>query len=262
MKKMIWLTISIISILGLVIFAYGFGQSIKIGIEVNQAPEEPQLVMENSPEPLDVKSILAMGDSLARGTGDINGQGFVGLIAAAISDARGEPVPLFNISMEGLRTSMLLSQINEPNTIDGIRSANLILISIGGNDIRSIEEVDSAQKSQYYQETLETYTSQLKEVLTKIRAENKDAFIVFLGLYNLNYNDSNAENSSWLIEWNHSTQKLVESFENTIFTPTYDLFKLNSELFISADGLHPNSEGHKAIADRILKNINYGTFFE
>lgn len=258
MKKWIWYTVSTIFILGISIFAYGFGQAISIGIEVNQAPGIVQPAPEMTVEPQMVDGVLAMGDSLARGTGDETGEGFVGYVVRGLESSNGEPLPLYNIAVEGLGTQALLSQINDPQTREGIRSSSLILISIGGNDLRAIERVESTQRSQYFKDALDIYIGQLGEIIGIIRAENKGAPIVFIGLYNLDYSPSNQERSEYLIEWNQSTQKVLESFEGTLFTPTYDLFKLNLEDYISADGLHPNSKGYAAIGDRILRNLGIG----
>ncbi len=255
MKKWIWYTVSTVFILGIILFAYGFGQAVSIGIEINQAPETNQTIIETPVEPEVVDAVLVMGDSLARGTGDPTGEGFAGHVIKGLEAVAEEPVTLYNIAVEGLRTQALLSQVTDPQTLEGIRGSNLIMISIGGNDIRAIERIESDQKSQYFRDALDKYLVQLGEILSTIRAENASAQLVFIGLYNLDYSPSNREQSGYLIEWNQATQKLLESFEGTLFTPTYDLFKLNLESYISADGLHPNSEGYAAIGDRILKNL-------
>jgi len=255
MKKWIWYITSIIFILGISLFAYGFSQAIAIGIEVNRAPETAQPAQENSVKPQEVDAALVMGDSLARGTGDETGEGFAGYVIKGLEASRGESLPLYNIAVEGLRTDALLSQVNDPQTREGIRSSSLIMISIGGNDLRAIERLESNQESQYFKESLDSYLVKLDEILRIIRTENEDAPIVFIGLYNLDYSPSNQERSQYLIDWNQSTQRILESFEETLFTPTYDLFKLNLEEYISADGLHPNSKGYAAIGDRILKNL-------
>lgn len=259
MKKWIWYTVNIIFIMGIILFAYGFGQAMSIGIEVNKAPEIVLTETEVTVEAQMVDAVLALGDSLARGTGDETGEGFVGHVIKGIETAQGEPVPSYNIAVEGLKVKALLSQIKDPKTLEGIRNSSLILISIGGNDLRAIVREVSEQKSQNFKETLESYISQLEEILSIIRIENSEVPIVFIGLYNLDYSLSNLEDSGYLIEWNQTTQKLIESFEGTLFTPTYDLFKLNLDAYISADGLHPNSEGYAAIGDRILKNMGIGS---
>ncbi len=254
MKKLIWFTVAAIFIVGLSFSIYGFAKALTIGIAVNQTPTVMQEITEASSEPATIETVLAMGDSLARGTGDLTGMGFAGHVVAGLNGEGGAAI-LFNIAEEGLRTSMLLSQVKEPETAEGIRRADLILISIGGNDIRPIEDVESGLKPRYFDDALNAFTDQLDETLHIIREENGDAFIVFIGLYNLDYSASNAENTGYLLEWNCAVQRLVASFEKSLFIPTYDLFQLNASAYLSADGLHPNAEGHAAIGDRILKNI-------
>jgi len=260
-KKIIWYTVGIIFVLGLSFFAYGFKNAISIGNAINKEPNNIATTEEEKIDAFEADSVLVIGDSLARGTGDLTGKGFAGYVVEGLEKEKGADIPYYNIAIEGLKTQMLLSQVKEPKMAEGIRHAGIILISIGGNDLRAMAKTQSEERLSSFNESMRIFLDQLDQILRVIRLENEKAMIVFLGLYNLDYSATNAINSEYLLEWNHATQKLIESYEFTVFTPTYDLFKLNLEDYISPDGLHPNTKGHAAIGERILINLTSLSYF-
>lgn len=79
--------------------------------------------------------ILALGDSLAKGTGDNSGQGFVKRTVDALSANGGKAELLGNMGINGLTTAALQSKLQEEGVQYALRQANVILISIGGNDL-------------------------------------------------------------------------------------------------------------------------------
>ncbi|WP_238652948.1 GDSL-type esterase/lipase family protein [Paenibacillus piscarius] len=79
--------------------------------------------------------ILALGDSLAKGTGDNAGEGFVQRTLKALGANGGKAELMGNMGINGLTTAALQSKLEEEGVQYALRQANIILISIGGNDL-------------------------------------------------------------------------------------------------------------------------------
>lgn len=84
---------------------------------------------------IDEYRILALGDSLAKGTGDNAGEGFVQRTLKALASGGGKAELMGNMGINGLTTAALQSKLEEEGVQYALRQANIILISIGGNDL-------------------------------------------------------------------------------------------------------------------------------
>ncbi|HEX2799548.1 MAG TPA: GDSL-type esterase/lipase family protein, partial [Thermoanaerobaculia bacterium] len=79
--------------------------------------------------------IVALGDSLTRGTGDqAGGGGYPERVAAALRKA-GMTVTVDNLSVDGAETRDLLRKVSDPDARRRIAQAQLIVMSISGNDL-------------------------------------------------------------------------------------------------------------------------------
>ena len=79
--------------------------------------------------------IVALGDSLTRGAGDApGGGGYPERVAAALRKT-GLVVTVDNLAVDGSETGDFLRKVEEAAVQDRIAAANLILVSIGGNDL-------------------------------------------------------------------------------------------------------------------------------
>ena len=106
-----------------------------------------------------------------------------------------------------------------------------------------------------FREKQNAYIAALKEITSKVREVNKDAFVVFVGLYNP-YDDETVNDYTQLMsDWNHATSLVFIDDIKAVFIPTYDMFKLNMERFIAPDNLHPNSAGYQMIAQLISRSL-------
>lgn len=257
-KHWLWYAILFIFVIGIIAFVIGFNNAVSIGVEVTQpVPVSP---VETDPDaqpeivPAGAYRVAVIGDSLAQGTGDPAGDGFVGRVVREMELQLSLPVELYNFAIEGLRSEELVEQIENPLMIQGMAHARYIIVSIGGNNLRAIRNVPAGQQRQMFEDQLTLYLTHLDSILDKIRNANEEGLIIFLGLYNLDYLGSEQENAM-LIEWNYETHQLLETYHQTLFIPTYDLFQLNLDRYLSFDRVHPNSLGHEAIAERIIVNL-------
>jgi lysophospholipase L1-like esterase len=254
----LWYAILVIFIIGIIAFVIGFNNAVSIGVEVTQpvpvSPAETEPDVQPEIMPAGEYRVAVIGDSLAQGTGDPTGDGFVGRVVQEMELQFEEPVTLYNFAIEGLRSEDLVEQIENPLMIQGIAQARYIIVSIGGNNLRAIRNVPAGQQQQLFEEQLTLYLTHLDSIVNQIRNANEEGLIIFLGLYNLDYLGNDQENA-FLIEWNYETHQLLETYQQTLFIPTYDLFQLNLDQYLSFDGVHPNGLGHEAIADRIIRNL-------
>ena len=95
----------------------------------------------------------------------------------------------------------------------------------------------------------------LEGCLKTIRKSNSSCIIAFVGLYNPFGKDITPDKIDFLNSWNYNTEQLITTDENTLFIPTYDLFKYNLDKYLTIDKFHPNSTGYKAISKRLLEAL-------
>ncbi|KAF0995036.1 hypothetical protein BJQ97_01685 [Geobacillus sp. TFV-3] len=79
--------------------------------------------------------IVALGDSLTRGTGDESGKGYVGYMVDELRRQTDQPIRVTNLAVRGLRSDGLLRQLGEPEIQRQVAMADLIVMTIGGNDL-------------------------------------------------------------------------------------------------------------------------------
>ncbi|ETT57958.1 G-D-S-L family lipolytic protein [Paenibacillus sp. FSL R7-277] len=137
-SKWTWRTVSLVSILATLLLITGFVYA--VGDILNPKGEQflsslPQETAAPTAAADDEYKILALGDSLAKGTGDNSGQGFVKRTVDALSANGGKAELLGNMGINGLTTAALQSKLQEEGVQYALRQANVILISIGGNDL-------------------------------------------------------------------------------------------------------------------------------
>lgn len=262
--KMVWYSILFFFLIGFIGFVVGFGNALSIGMAVTQQTE-PAVGMpaESSSEPGEETGdltaegvrVIVLGDSLARGAGDPAGEGFAERVVQAIEARMNEPVNLYNFAVEGMRSEALVSQLEDPMILQAIANARYVMISIGGNDLRDVARLSLIQQDQAFEESLSNHITNLNRILQRLRTVNDQALIVFIGLYNVDYSRRNDPENAYLLEWNYETHQLLETDDHSLFIPTYDLFQLKVDQYLSFDGLHPSAAGYDAIADRIMGNL-------
>ncbi|GIQ67623.1 hypothetical protein DUZ99_11160 [Xylanibacillus composti] len=197
-------------------------------------------------------TILGLGDSLTKGTGDASSMGYAGQVRKAIDARDDREVSLINMAVNGYTTGQLLEQIRQQNgVILSIQQADAIVMTIGGNDLYTPgEEVLPGQVLAAIPDAL-ARMDEIFQILTEL---NPDARVLYVGLYHpLREIDPEGELSSLLHDWNYRVLQLTETYPQVVFVPTYDLFGANGRRYLSGDHYHPNEEGYKRIAARIVQ---------
>lgn len=203
---------------------------------------------------------LALGDSLTRGVGDEFAQyGFTGLISKKIEQSPYVlKVNFDNRGKNGRRSDQLLELIERNHYENALQQADIISISIGGNDVMKIVKRDLFKlKKEAFMKELDAYQKRYQNILFNIRKKS-DAPIIMLGFYNpfSIITDEVAEFDSIVERWNEQIELLAEADGNACFVPIADLFDSNSEMVYHSDFFHPNAKGYDLIFNRVLESVS------
>jgi len=257
--KGLWRTTCCFALLSLLLFAGGFVFALDPQqLSTNRpAPADRQKAEPASPLPAEGKwNVVTLGDSLTRGVGDANGQGYVGLVRQALEKQTGQPPVLTNLAISGLQSPGLLEQLSQAQVQRQLAQADLILFTIGGNDLfhqsGGVYELDENKLA----EATRTLSANYEQILRRIREINPDATIIYTALYNP-FGDTEAATDTVkpVLEWNSRAAEIAARFNKVIVVPTYDLFTQKEKTYLYSDHFHPNSEGYARIADRVMQAL-------
>lgn len=260
-KKFIWPLIALSASVLSILFLYGFIASISVSrsnddhVPLEEEAMEPVQEFTEDLSMTEVSDILIMGDSLGAGVGDEESRGFGERYIELLSESDGEERSLVNIAVPGYESPQLLEQIESGEYVAEIASTELIILSIGGNDLNRLQMEDELTISLEFEETLSSYIDNLEASLDAIRGLNSEAQLVLIGLYNP-YRQESPELSRFLLEWNFQTQLLASADSRLTFIPTYELFQYHLEDYLSFDQFHPSGAGYQAIAESLYRILN------
>jgi lysophospholipase L1-like esterase len=203
--------------------------------------------------------IVALGDSVTEGAGDAPERGYVGRLVEELRD-RGRRVSLVNLGESGDETTDLLRKLDDPQTLRLVGEAQLVLISIGGNDLshglRGRLDDTSAGDRLDTGQALTRATLNLKQILTRLRAANPTAPVRMLGIYNPFevLPTAEAEARTQLLNWNNALEQASYAYKDVLVVPIADLFVDRPDR-LAGDRFHPGPRGHALIADRVFDTL-------
>jgi lysophospholipase L1-like esterase len=245
------------------ILAAGFIDALagRTGTPVPPAPATAAPVVPGPPGSL---SLVALGDSLTRGTGDERGGGYVDAVAEGLRKA-GTNVAVTNLAVNGAESSDLLAMLRRTNVRRICAGAGRILLSIGGNDLAHAAESARAPQPEAITRVLDGYRTRLSAILTALRSANPGAPIDVLGLYNPAAAAEPPEPASpaaafarlgshVVARWNAAMEETALGFPDVTVIPVFDLFERHPDR-LSADRFHPDHRGYQLIAERILQTV-------
>jgi|SRR6056297_141569 len=262
-NKIIWPILSFISISLVIVFIIGFVFSINID---KGNPEDLIQVIdkkddflntsnESNPEEDKILNILVMGDSIGFGIGDETNKGIGKGYKELISKEESKDIEVANISVPGDESDELLNLIENKQNDSIILKADIIIISIGGNDINSIEYEDALSLDVNFKEILKAYKENLEKIINQIREINTEAQLAIIGLYDP-YSKEESQKTRLLLEWNYETGLIANLNYKIAYVPTYELFKYHLDSYLSADEFHPSSKGYQAIVEELYDILN------
>lgn len=227
------------------------------------------VVPAKSPVPV---NFTVLGDSIASGYGLENPLDSYGALIA-----KEKRYNLTNNAVSGHKTSDLLWVVcHEEIARENIKEADLINISIGGNDILNLlansdtsvllDIASKGENSEYMKKALNTAKVNLTNVLTEIRSINPDAPIILQTLYNPIYAHPTYKSFAPMLDKLAPAllsllQSASQEFSNIciadMFSAFADYYAENSDYsVIQSDGIHPSVKGHRLIAQVILDEID------
>ena len=203
-------------------------------------------------------TIVALGDSLTRGTGDETGKGYVGVLIDEIKGKTKRPVQLTNLGINGQRSNSLKSKYRKRKSGDKFKTADMVLVTIGGNDLFRGGQALMDFKTGDIATIEKKYLNNLKFIFEQIRKNNPKANVFFIGLYNPFIDlDQGREMSKVVRHWNYDSAEVSASFPKIVFVPTFDLFELKVNDYLYSDKFHPNSKGYRLIAERVASLLTW-----
>lgn len=206
--------------------------------------------------------LVALGDSLTVGVGDEkDAGGYVGRLAKEMPEKMDgvEKVNITQTAKKGRRSDQLLTQLKSGEINDALKKADIITMTIGGNDLMKIlRENFTTLERQHFDTERSNYEKRYIEIFKLIRAQNQTAPIIAVGVYNplTVYAEDTSEFEKILDEWNQDMKNIVEKDAYAIFVPTVDLFHTNKAEVYSDDYFHPNAKGYTNMKNRIFETLD------
>jgi lysophospholipase L1-like esterase len=278
-SKMLWRVVGSIALISTLLFIFGFIYAANDVIN----PKPSDLSVQPLPTKTEIFpkgeiTIVALGDSLSKGTGDLSGDGgYVGKSKKKLEAIWKKPVHVFNQAINGWRAVSLLNSLDQPNIQNQLQQADIIMLTIGGNDLNQaannpidvtdtkIKATPAVSKSpntapdinySEIKKSLPAAEEKLTKILTKIAALNPKAKIVYVGLYNPYFvQDITKEGTAILQDWNLKASQIANGYANMVVVPTFDLFQLDIKKYLYIDEFHPNDMGYERIAERVVQAL-------
>lgn len=205
--------------------------------------------------------IVAAGDSLTQGVGDSSDSGgYIPYLAEMLEQENSIKNANFeNFGVRGNRADQLLSRLESEKLQSSIKEADLIILTIGGNDLmKVVKENISNLKINLFRSEQELFQDSLKEIFSKIREQNPNAPIILIGLYNpFYYWFADVKEMNYIVdEWNTKSRLTVENDKNAFLVDIHDIFLNNEEDLLYTDYFHPNDRGYELIADRVYELLD------
>lgn len=257
MRSKVVKVILLITIASFCLFAYGFVS----GVNDVLNPKASNLIKKTDVVAKEKKKtgtlqIVSLGDSLTRGVGDKEGIGYVGRMKEDLQKDYKQKIALTNLAVSGAKMPDLLKQIESNGAQYSIKQADVIVLTIGGNDLfpgwESLGKIDL----ETYRPDTETFQNEAKKIIEEIRKLNTDSLIFWLGLYNPFEDVEDLKGSSNIVvDWNASLEKLALNDKNVYITPTFDLFQNRGKDLLYSDHFHPNEVGYTYMAERLVQNV-------
>ncbi|MGM9985864.1 MAG: GDSL-type esterase/lipase family protein [Bacillaceae bacterium] len=256
MKKKHFVAITIfVSLFVSILCITGFAISINEQLNENQNQKKTAVPIEKEGEQKEF-TVVGLGDSLTRGIGDEDGEGYFGILKKKFKLKDNPPLSFVNLSVSGAKSKDFLALLNQTGTQYTIKKADIIVMTMGGNDlfpgIEALQNIDLTT----YTGDIEQFEKDVQTILKTIRSFNSEAPIYWLSLYYPFEDIPQLKQGSLLTSaWNGVLQKVASNYNDVYIVPTYDLFQGETGSLLYSDHFHPNKKGYEQIANRLLQKI-------
>ncbi|MFD0586981.1 GDSL-type esterase/lipase family protein [Paenibacillus sp. GCM10027627] len=269
-QRSIWPLLAAASLLASLTLIAGFGLVVKemwlpSSTASGETVKSPPSTTKATPlEEANEIRIVALGDSLTKGTGDSSGKGYVTRLAEGLNKRADKPAKVLNnLAVGGMRASELSERLAKDNGYRmAVEEANLIVFTIGGNDLFMSARAKMG-KRELKAVSVEELTVDMDVALDRFRGVvrllhelNPAATIVYMGLYNPFYDIEGLRDISLKIQvWNKEAYETLHAYPNMLMVPTFDLFEGKIGDYLSSDHFHPGDVGYERIASRMLESL-------
>lgn len=264
----IWIITGLLSGLATILLLVGFVYGVKdilypaaTSASEDKAAASPPNMADQQPPLQNHLDVTAIGDSLAKGTGDDKGLGFAGRTVQTLTEQKIESQLRNNLGINGLKTAGLLEMLEEKGVKHALQQSNVILLSIGGNDLfqgaQALQNGGQLPTWNDLEKAIRDAGENFKKITKKLNEINPDAQLVYVSLYNpfTDLKDMKGIGNRAVSSWNLLTSEVLSSYEHTLVVPTFDLYVNNGGRYLSSDHFHPNQDGYQIIAERIVQSI-------
>jgi len=207
-------------------------------------------------------SYVALGDSYPAGGGPVSGESFVDHYEDLIEQNSGIEVEVTDLAVNGATTEDLLAAISSPQQRAGLTGAQVITITIGGNDF--LQTARTCTEPACFEGVLVEIEDRLNVIAARVRDAAPDALILMT-----NYPDVMAGSAAALAFLGFGSAEVARDISmrsNEMICAVADRHGMRCVdvygAFNGADGeasardkgllandiIHPSEEGHRLIA--------------
>lgn len=241
--------------LGLFLYGFIIGANDVLNPKASNMPkasEEATKVKKNDEN----LQLVSLGDSLTRGVGDKEAAGYIGRVRNHLEKEYQQKTSLVNLAVSGAKMPDLLKQLSDKGVQYSLGRADVIIFTIGGNDLFPGWEALGNLDLTKYRPDEATFQANAKNIIEMIRRVNPDSPIFWVGLYNPFEDVSELSGSSAVVvNWNASLGEAALEYQNVNIVPVFDLFHSRGKELLYSDHFHPNEKGYSLIANRLLQNL-------
>lgn len=200
---------------------------------------------------------VVLGDSIGYGAGVLNSD--EACFGKIVADTAG--FEFKNDAVNGYRTDDLIRHLDKENIAADVAAADIISISIGGNDFLRgdmaglIKEASAGDYSRF-DEIAAAFYENFCTIIAKIKELNPDAVILVQTLYNPGYESIKAVYQQGADRLNAGYAKYLSDNPGA-----YELLDVASQFvdhseYVAADYIHPSAQGNVVIAKIVLEKLN------
>ncbi len=200
---------------------------------------------------------LVLGDSIAFGSGLANPREAV--YGRIVADTEGYEYE--NYAVPGHTTQNLLGRMETPAVRDAIEKADIINISIGGNNflLGNLNGLlyDGIVKQDYtrIEQIADGFYADLGEILAKIRALNPDAAVLVQTIYNPQTGYVGEVYLAGAERMNARIRQFAADHPGEILIVDAAAYLTDSAADFAADRIHPSAAGNEKIAAAVVKTL-------
>jgi len=250
-RFLVWYLPITVALIAAIFFAAGFYSFLSGDTGTSVSVQPGPRVAASAPRKQIAPIIL--GDSLAKGTGDESGLGIGGRFVDDLRVRHIDSKNIVNIAVNGARTRDLEQQLTGHNVQTLIAQSNVVIVSIGGNDLWGDNNWRNAPPRNP-EHVMNDVLDHVQRSMRTIRDVNPSARIFLIGLYNPFITSPFGRMlTPFVNNWNAMLVERFASDPGIVIVQTSDIFAYRDRL--SFDRFHPNDEGYSLIARRIADAI-------